>query len=320
MKIKPFEEFSPMLASKADFEKYPLKFPLYASPKVDGIRAVISGGGEAISRSDLLIPNEYVQEMLGHSELDGLDGELIVGPPNAKDVFQRTTSGVMSEAGTPPFHFFVFDYFQEDCQTTPFTERFRRMNELVAKMQGIVPQVVILRQQLIHTQEELETFEAQCLGDGFEGVMVRQPDSPYKFGRSTAREGYLLKLKVFHDADAEVIGFEPLVRQDGTVEPMLGALLCRGLTAPFEGIEFKIGSGFTERQRVQIYVNLTGRPQQYLTTAPDGSPFVETLEPQPMGHNGRVCVTFTFFPQGVVDKPRFPIFKGFRDPRDIGRR
>ena len=36
--------------------------------------------------------------------------------------------------------------------------------------------------------------------------MVRTPDSPYKCGRSTEREAWLLKIKRFEDAEAVVLG------------------------------------------------------------------------------------------------------------------
>src|SRR5690606_27777905 len=88
-------------------------------------------------------------------------------------------------------------------------------------------------------------------------------------GRSTAREGHLLKLKRFTDGEAVVIGFEELMHNaneatkdelgytkrsthaDGKV-PMgtLGALKVRDLTT---GIEFSIGTGYTAAQRRKLW-------------------------------------------------------------------
>src|SRR5437899_138139 len=50
----------------------------------------------------------------------------------------------------------------------------------------------------------------RCIADcrGFEGVMLRKPDGPYKFGRSTVREGYLMKVKRFTQEEAVVVGYE----------------------------------------------------------------------------------------------------------------
>ena len=86
--------FKPMLATDAVLEK--LRFPLLASPKLDGVRAIVRDG-VVYSRSNKPIPNVFVQETF--KGLDHADGELIVGLPTAKDCMQATMSGVMSKNG-----------------------------------------------------------------------------------------------------------------------------------------------------------------------------------------------------------------------------
>ena len=81
----------PMLAVEVDFNK--LRYPVYTQPKLDGIRVVFKDG-VVYSRSLKAIPNKHVQALFRH--LQGVDGELIVGNPTAHDVFQKTTSGVIS--------------------------------------------------------------------------------------------------------------------------------------------------------------------------------------------------------------------------------
>ena len=94
----------PMLAVEADFKK--LRYPVFAQPKLDGIRVIIKNG-VVYSRSLKPIPNKHVQALFGH--LEGVDGELIVGNPTAHDVFQKTTSGVMSKDGEPDVTLYAFD-------------------------------------------------------------------------------------------------------------------------------------------------------------------------------------------------------------------
>ena len=74
----------PMLAVEVDFNK--LRYPVYAQPKLDGIRVIIKDG-VVYSRSLKPIPNKHVQSLFGH--LHGADGELIVGDVTAQDVFQK---------------------------------------------------------------------------------------------------------------------------------------------------------------------------------------------------------------------------------------
>jgi DNA ligase-1 len=68
--------------------------------------------------------------------------------------------------------------------------------------------------------------------------MLRQPGSKYEAGRSTT----LLKVKNFHDADAEVIEH---VAGKGRHKGRLGALVVR---MP-DGTEFSVGTGFSDKQR-----------------------------------------------------------------------
>lgn len=100
----------PMLGINADLDK--IKFPVYASPKLDGVRAIITEEG-VMSRSGKRIPNKHVQELFKH--LVGFDGELIVGDPTASNVFNTTTSSVTRIEGTPKVTLYVFDYWKGEA-------------------------------------------------------------------------------------------------------------------------------------------------------------------------------------------------------------
>lgn len=296
--------FQPMLADPVEFDK--LKFPVMGSPKLDGIRCTIRDG-VAISRKLKPIPNHYIQESL-HGLPDGLDGELIVGRTNASDVWNRSQSGVMSHAGEPRFNFWIFDH----CGDGPFSDRFARASEIVREYIEAYPWLEIVPHYLCETMRELERYEREFVELGYEGIMIRSLDGIYKYGRSTAREGHLVKWKRFFDAEAEVIGF--IERQQNT-NPQerdergyakrskakagmvgvgtLGALKCRsclwldgtiGLPTAekpiSEGqwIEFEIGGGFTDAQRAALWArrdtDLVGSIHKfkYQCKTPDGLP------------------------------------------------
>ena len=109
----------PMLAAKPkpedlDATLASLRYPLLASPKLDGIRATVQNG-KLYSRSLKLVPNLALQALWGRTTLDGLDGEIIVGPPTAPDCFARTTSLVMSrDGGSEDAAYYVFDSFTDE--------------------------------------------------------------------------------------------------------------------------------------------------------------------------------------------------------------
>lgn len=289
----------PMLAVEAPAE---LTFPLYASAKLDGVRCVVKDG-VALSRTLKPIPNAFVQAHLAYDLLHGLDGELIVGPAYAKDVYRQTSSGVMSQDGSPDFKFYVFDYY-----TMPDRAYSQRLHDLQSWFNAN-PQdrCVLLEQRLVNNEEELLQFEGEMLAQGFEGLILRKPDGIYKHGRSTAREGYLLKLKRFTDGEAKIVGFEELMHNANEAQldelghtkrsshqenlvPMdtLGALQVEDCVT---GIAFKIGTGYTAQHRKHIW-----QQRDRLVGA---------------------IVKYKHFEIGVKDAPRFPVWLGFRDPIDM---
>lgn len=189
-----------MLARKFDAAK--AVFPYLASPKLDGVRAIIRDG-VVLSRNLEPIPNKHVQHLFGIRELEGLDGELVVGNEADAGTFNRTMSGVMAVHGTPLVAFRVFDIM---TSTAHFEERLRIAAMICRQSNHRAVSHVI--HEYVHSIAHLEEFENRVLTAGYEGAMVRSPNGPYKLGRSTVRENYLLKVVQFETSEAEIIGFE----------------------------------------------------------------------------------------------------------------
>lgn len=282
-----------MLASDAELDK--LRFPLLASAKLDGVRAVVKNG-VVLSRSLKPIPNAYVQSLFKH--LEHFDGELIVGDPTSKTCYRDTVSGVMSKDGEPDVRFFVFD------KTDKPTQRYQDRKPL----RDAIARVVLLNQYHVTCLDTLLALEEKLLDQGYEGLILRDPNAPYKFGRSTVREGYLLKLKRFTDAEFEVVGFEERMhngneattnelgrtkrsshKENKTGRGDLGALIVR--TA--EGLVFNVGTGFDDAQRAEIWAN----------------------QAKYQGAWAKV----KFFAIGMKDAPRHPVFLGWREQCDLSK-
>lgn len=288
-----------------------IKFPVYASPKIDGVRALVKDG-VVLSRTLKPIRNRKVQELFGKAEHGGFDGELVVGEPYAGDCMQKTTSGVMRIEGEPDVTFFVFDSW--DKPGVPFRTR----NPARFGGPRASPSLVFLHQVLVTNQVELDFYEQKCLSEGYEGVMIRSPGGMYKFGRATAKGGELSKVKRFVDSEATVTGVEERMHNDNVAttdelgrakrsshqENMrpagdLGALVCR---TP-EGVEFKIGTGFSAQDRTDLWTIYT---TDFSASAYAPPPVV-----------GRIVKYKHFIAAGVKDAPRFPVFLGWRDPDDM---
>lgn len=273
-----------MLAATASDTEF--SYPLIASPKVDGFRAYVSEG-RMRARSNKFVANLATDLFFRHPALENFDGELVVGPPNAKDLFQVTTSALRRAQGKPESVFLVFDYIDESLS---FEMRLAKLDKAIAALpEQYRSRVVKMAQVRIESRDELLEFEERCLAAGFEGIIVRSPSGRYKQGRSTVNEQGMLKLKRFSDAEAIVIGVEEEV-EGGTkrAKGTLGALLVRDIAT---GVEFSIGTGFSAAQR-----------QHYWRSAKKVV--------------GQV-VKYKFFKVGMVTAPRFPSFVGFRAAEDM---
>lgn len=299
---------TPMLAERESLHNWPgeVRFPLYAAPKLDGFRC-INSEGKAVTRSFSDIPNHHIRGLLSNPDFAGLDGELVVGPLSAENVFNATSSGVTTRAGKPDFEWYVFDDFTDPMM--PFNKRNVRVAERVLELCRKYPFIQPVETVRLETYEGLEVFEDTVLGLGFEGVITRHPEGLYKFGRSTKNQQGMLKLKRFTDSEAEVIGFVELMRntnpdmkdnygrakrskaKDGLVPGgTLGVMECRDLLT---GIDFEIGmfKGLTSEEKQEIWDNR----EAYL---------------------GKL-VKYQHLAHGAVDKPRHSKFLGWRDPADM---
>ena len=287
--------FKPMLATDADLDK--LRFPLLASAKLDGVRAVVRGG-VVYSRSNKPIPNKFVQQKF--CKFEHFDGELICGDPTSKSCYRDTVSVVMSlDKAADNAGFFVFDSVRDLGANYGVRHRW------ITEKRDLPENVILHDQVLCASLDDVLDYEAECLEDGYEGLILRDPDAPYKTGRSTVKEGYLLKLKRFVDAEAVIIGFEERMHNgnEATTNELgrtkrsshkagktgrgdLGALICR-----FGDVEFNIGTGFTDDERARIWE--------------DRDNYLGAL------------AKFKYFPVGCKEAPRHPVWLGLRDRRDL---
>ncbi len=151
--------FKPTLAVNADFSK--IKYPVYASPKLDGIRCSIVDG-KALSRTLKPIPNKHIQSILSNSWLDGLDGELIVGNPTSPTCYTDSVSGVMAFDKVPNFTYYVFDHHGVSGSFA------RRFQELLASLGqwNKFPQLRLLEQILLTDEDSMIAYEAAKVEEG----------------------------------------------------------------------------------------------------------------------------------------------------------
>jgi DNA ligase-1 len=192
--------FKPQKGEDIKNLKEPVRWPKLMSPKYDGIRAMVI---DNVPRTKSLktVPNHFTNLRLSGADFDGLDGELIMGSPVDALVYNKTNSAVMSHEGQPDLTFYVFDDFTDPL--LPFHERQRRLQLRVRQLS--VASVIWAPQWLVNSQEEFDTQYQALLDMGYEGAMLREPNSTYHFGKSTAKSQNCLKCKPHIDAEAEIL-------------------------------------------------------------------------------------------------------------------
>ena len=287
----------PMLAKEADANR--LSYPLYAQAKLDGIRCVITGG-RALSRSLKEIPNREIFAELSRPELEGFDGEIVVGDPTAADAYRCTSSYVMAANKTDAlWKFYIFDKHD-----SPLPYNLRR--EAVDISAPLSDRVATLQSVICQSAADLDAFEQHTVALGYEGVILRSPNARYKYGRGTVAAGDLLKLKRFIDFEAAILGvYEEMHnaneaktnnlgrtersshRENKIGKDTLGGFYVEALNGPCAGATFKVGTGFSAEDRQSYWKNQ------------------ETL----VG----LVAKIKSFPVGVKEKPRHPVFLGLRN-------
>jgi DNA ligase-1 len=300
----------PLLAARVEDNSLDtLKFPVGVTDKIDGIRC-LKIEGQAVSRTFKPIPNHHIRKLIEEHLPDGMDMEITM-PEYPKGSFQDCTGNVMREDSVNDFKVWIIDYVTGSLDE-PYEERIEKAHDWFKDhAKGIPFKWQVLLPVVIKDKETLEKNEAAALSRGFEGIMVRDLGGRYKCGRSTFNDGILIKIKRFEDSEAVVRTVEELyhngnealkdafgrtkrstAQENLTAGGTLGALIVEGVGGDYDKISFRVGTGFTQAQRDDLW----GRRTKII---------------------GKI-VKVKYFPTGVKDAPRFPTFIGFRDPRDMG--
>lgn len=303
----------PMLAAQqilTDDDLQSLQYPIYGTPKKDGIRAHVVWDGcrhAMMSRTNKPIPNCFIEEWCKENEIPiGCDGELVVQNKHGDADFHTCQSRIMSTYSVPfEWTYYVFDHtrmFQHG-----YYDRARGIyKELRVGGYGPSSRIRMLLPQKLVDADEVRSYYQEMVDQGNEGIILRSKDGRYKEGRCTFKEGLMLKLKARETREAQIVGFIERYHNSNTGKRnnvgqlkrpkkksgllptgMLGAFVLRDLE---DGTIFNC-SGFTDAFAKHVWEN------KHL--------YMDKI------------VSYDKLIHGEKDKPREPKFKGIRDQRDI---
>lgn len=285
MKIRP------MLAKS--YEDRYASYPAVLQPKLNGHRLIWDGkklwsrnGKEIVS-----VPG-IVFELKTHFDGYPLDGELFAEGYSFSDITRvgRRTKNITDDEN---LKMWVYDV---PVAGKPSFQRLSMVENVNSKILKLgLNRIRVVPFKIV--DKKLKNMN--IYGKKYEGTMFRvmsDTKAEYKFGK---RSSDLLKIKEFKDTEATVIGVVQLNtyekikvsentpgsrrKSDGTYtkngeatkQPKMGAFKCRLKN----GVEFEIGSGFTDKERREFWKN---RPIgkkvtfQYQELSDDGVPIFPT--------------------------------------------
>jgi DNA ligase-1 len=208
----------------------------YWSEKLDGVRCrYLNGKLYSRYQKEFPVPKEIltiIKESIGDVPADG---ELYCGLDNLQktvSVVKNSHSDLLDWLRSVKYH--IFDVVDEKLS---YKDRMiKYLGDYDMTNEDAFVQVV--PHFKVKSNNEMLDIATKAYSEGKEGLMVRNPEAVYTYGRSRD----LLKVKSVQDMEVEVIEH---IEGDGRNQKRLGALRCR---LP-DGKTFKVGSGFTDQDR-----------------------------------------------------------------------
>lgn len=287
----------------SDFVEKSLRFPYLASCKLDGYRA-FNQWKQVRTSSGTPVLNNYTRNLFSGKEFEGLDGELIVGPWNDKNAFHNTSGPVRRQDGDPAVKWYVFD--DRSDPRAPFQDRIESARLRIERCGH--PSIVYLPHKIITNLDEMYEFEQEAVNDDFEGIMLRSPTGPYKFGRSTVNENYLLKVKRFITEEATITALEERMENLAlSIEDNFGR------AKKSVSKDNQIGTGMVGA----FVVESEKWPEPFRISATTlGHKGAKDAWENPHNYIGQLA-RFKYFPHGVVNAPRHGVFEAIRGREDL---
>ncbi|CAH0529556.1 DNA ligase [Vibrio hippocampi] len=202
----------------------------WKSEKLDGIRAIWTGSELVTRKGRKIVAPDWFSAALPKTSLEG---ELWAGRGNFHLVQQTVLDKTPNDKQWKNIDFMVFDLPEA---TGDYQKRYDDILRWVKQTNQT--HIKYVEHTPITSEAELFAELDRISDQDGEGLMLRKVSALYQASRSSN----LLKLKKYHDMEGVVVGYKS---GNGKYQGMMGSLLVR--VDP--GIEFYIGSGFSDQER-----------------------------------------------------------------------
>lgn len=221
--------FSFLLASSFDPQKHRLD-DYFLSEKLDGVRAYWDGRYLRSRGGNTFSAPQWFLDSLPNTPMDG---ELWGG----RQTFDEVSGIVRRNKPSNGWRKITLMVFELPNVEGDFSMRYQQMQQLHAE-HGNQNWRIVEQRSAPKTVAGLHSMLIKLDAEGGEGLMLKSKTAAYRGGRSND----LLKVKISNDAEAQVVAHH---KGKGRLVTKMGSITVQ----MSNGIQFKIGSGFTDAQR-----------------------------------------------------------------------
>ena len=255
--------FSCQLAQDCELHKKKLNGKKSLEVKLDGVRAVTviypSGKIDMFSRNGKELNNfNHIKDEISKTfNISSIKEALVLDGEIVSDDFQtlmkqihRKNSSQNKDAKLFLFDLLPLEYFKKGIYEKSYFSRIEELKKIHERffIQSHVINIIDSVNVDLDTEKgeiEFKNFNKNSIINGYEGIMIKDPESFYECKRSTT----WLKSKPFIEISLEVKDYE---EGTGRNKGKLGAIIAEGMDED-KNFKTNVGSGFTDSQRKEFW-------------------------------------------------------------------
>ena len=255
--------FSCQLAQDCELHKKKLNGKKSLEVKLDGVRAVTviypSGKIDMFSRNGKELNNfNHIKDEISKTfNISSIKEALVLDGEIVSDDFQtlmkqihRKKSSQNKDAKLFLFDLLPLEYFKKGIYEKSYFSRIEELKKIHERffVQSHVINIIDSVNVDLDTEKgeiEFKNFNKNSIINGYEGIMIKDPESFYECKRSTT----WLKSKPFIEISLEVKDYE---EGTGRNKGKLGAIIAEGIDGD-KNFKTNVGSGFTDLQRKEFW-------------------------------------------------------------------
>ena len=255
--------FSCQLAQDCELHKKKLNGKKSLEVKLDGVRAVTviypSGKIDMFSRNGKELNNfNHIKDEISKTfNISSIKEALVLDGEIVSDDFQtlmkqihRKNSSQNKDAKLFLFDLLPLEYFKKGIYEKSYFSRIEELKKIHERffVQSHVINIIDSVNVDLDTEKgeiEFKNFNKNSIINGYEGIMIKDPESFYECKRSTT----WLKSKPFIEISLEVKDYE---EGTGRNKGKLGAIIAEGIDGD-KNFKTNVGSGFTDLQRKEFW-------------------------------------------------------------------